>query len=81
MILSGDGSRFLFEALAVPFLDLLDSHNAAKAGVPSLPHFSHSSAASSIHLLSFRIYSAIPALIFPPGQKGESGQRVSTLNS
>jgi hypothetical protein len=31
--------------LAVLFLDFLDRHNAAKAGVPRLPHFAHPSRA------------------------------------
>jgi hypothetical protein len=41
MIQRRDGSRFLLEALAVLFLDLLDRHDAAQAGVPRFPDFSH----------------------------------------
>jgi hypothetical protein len=35
-----DQSCFLLELFAVLFLDCLDRHDTAKAGVPRLPHFS-----------------------------------------
>jgi hypothetical protein len=43
MVQSSNGLGFLLKSLAVLFLDLLDRHDAAKARVPRLPHFSHPS--------------------------------------
>jgi hypothetical protein len=41
MIERCNGSGFLFEPLAVLLFNLLDRHDAARAGVPRLPRFSH----------------------------------------